>query len=1022
VLERNYMLQASPQTPASAKHSHLKIRKMKQNTKSKKQKWYQLFKRTIIPIIVFLFSINSSNAQTPLDSANLELRRLFGNLSKPTPPKLFNWDMAAHFIDSNFYIPFNIKDTLDTDTWVGMYEAMTNCAYDTTILKRVDSVYWPALQYAGDTINMFVMAFDYYRFKADALTTNTYFDFDTIQNIITDKVIRPGFPYDDFRVFAAAPAVTQTNSGMVTYRVAPEYIFHDQFTPIDGSGGANAWILEIDFGDGNGYQNIIFGQANYFNVNYTTIANQHIQTRVRLPNNPITRLYSQSKLHNLQVANVNFLPDSGPTIMHDLRVSVYEPCSGTPPEKIKTIIYLEGIDMGEFIPLQNRDDESIYATQILATGLADLRNYGYRFVVVDWMNSRIDMRDNARNVVELIKDLKCNGNDNNDEQFVIIGESMGGVIARIAMMDMEQNHDNASCFPEKEHNTRLLITLDAPHGGAHIPMSVQKMASFMRNTGGLLAGGPLGMLWIKHLFKSNDYFLDGDAAKQLLQTHVSTGSILGPIFYDMHNKRKDLLDELHNKGDYPKHTKLMAISNGNMMGFNQTRLWDGEPRLDGDTLLKINARTTVRILGTRFNYSGLDLRLNGDPNGQGNLGGINFGTFWVKFKIKFFGIKTYTGFNSLCNLDWDANMRPVTNRAGGVWDLYANYIGGIGSTLLNGNLTYNGLGVWENINNENIFGTSMRVKTDGLHYNFVPVTSALDFGNALSTPFDQRPTSFITSQSPFDVSMGWQGDSLMGTPIIQQAFLRDNIQLRNRLHTDFRNDTLFTTQLNKNPVNAILYNRQCIGSGTNNDEAIRVINREIGDDEIYVENRIQPWKGAYSVSDNIHVNAHSPYYSYPNQANTITTLRSVWSKDKPYQIVGNGFGVFNLNIGALNYNPPFTGLYGQVISGLGVCCNTYKSSLPQTIRKPKTTPLMHVYPNPTNGLLFLEIKNNNYLYVDYEITDISGRVIYKNKVSNLQETGVLKIPVQLPKNLTSGLYLLHIRNNDYSQTFKINLR
>jgi Secretion system C-terminal sorting domain len=1014
---------------------------MKQKTIKPPKKLFTSFKKLTVFTILLLSLSQFAKAQTPLDSLNLQLRGLFGNLLKPTPPKLFNLDMGAHFLDSNLFTSFNTADTLDTDTWVGMYEEMTYCAYDTTILKHVDSVYWPTTQYSADTVNMMVMNFDYYLFKPDALTTNIYFDFDTINDILTDKVIRPGFPYDDFKVFAVAPSTTQTNSGSVVFRVGTDNFFYDQFNKLDGSGGASARILEIDFGDGSGFQNVILGQDNYFNVAYFNIASQVIRSRIRVGNDPDPVAFSISRIHNLQIANFELLPDIGPTKMHNLNVAIYEPCSGTPSNQVKTIIYLEGIDLLDFLPSQNKNTLNIYTSQIFATGLADLRNYGYRFVIVDWANSRIDMNDNAKNVIALINDLKCQMSDANEEQFVIIAESMGGIVARIAMIDMEQNHSLSNCFPEKEHNTRLLVTLDAPHGGAHIPMGAQRMANFLRNFGGAVVGGaiggaigsvsgntglgvalgvPLGIIGTKLFFKSQDLFLDGDAAKQLLISHVSTSSIIGPITYNSHDKRKALLDDLQAKGNYPKHTKLFAISNGNMMGHGQTRLWDGAPRLDNDTLLKLNARATVRLFKKRFNYAGLDMRINGDPNGTGNIGGINFGTWWIKVKLKWFGLKFYTGFNSLCNKDWDADMRPLTNKAGGIYDLYENYFNG--GTILNNNLTYDGQGVWQNVNNKNRFGTSMRFKTDGLHFNFVPVSSALDFGKAMKIPFDQLPTAIITNSSRFDVSMGWKGDTLMGTPTTAQLVLGDNIMLRNRLHTDFRNDTLYTTQYNKIPSNAIFYSTQCIGSGNNPVRPIRMMNREIGDNQIYIENRFLPWQGAYSVSDDIFVNKRSPFYSYPNQANQITTLSSVFSKQNSFIISNSGFGIFNLNIGNLNYNAPFSGPYGQFTSGLGVCCNSYGPRMPNpnTIIQPK--PTLSIYPNPTNGIVFLEIVNNNSSKLSYSITDLLGRIINKSKVEINSEISNVKIPIQLPTNIAKGLYLIQVNHINILQTFKINLQ
>src|SRR5690554_3472277 len=157
-------------------------------------------------------------------------------------------------------------------------------------------------------------------------------------------------------------------------------------------------------------------------------------------------------------------------------------------------------------PSTNIGVADIYGDMIENHSIENLRNFNYTYYVVDWDNSRIDMRFNAMYVLNLIERLKVLY-QGNEEQIVIIGESMGGVIARYVLSFMEseayQEGDFSSFFVEsnvpenmsyiennsgitnigfenrneelvyQNHKTRSLITLDSPHQGANVPLSVQ---------------------------------------------------------------------------------------------------------------------------------------------------------------------------------------------------------------------------------------------------------------------------------------------------------------------------------------------------------------------------------------------------------------------------------------------------------------------------------------------------------------------------------------------------------------------
>ena len=134
------------------------------------------------------------------------------------------------------------------------------------------------------------------------------------------------------------------------------------------------------------------------------------------------------------------------------------------------IIILDGFDPGD-----SRDISALYASLDFGdSNLADiLRDEGFDMVALNFPQYTTDgnaidggadyIQRNAMVLIELINLI--NAQKVGDQKLVIIGPSMGGLIARYGLSYMEQN--------SMDHETRLYISFDAPHLGANIPISFQ---------------------------------------------------------------------------------------------------------------------------------------------------------------------------------------------------------------------------------------------------------------------------------------------------------------------------------------------------------------------------------------------------------------------------------------------------------------------------------------------------------------------------------------------------------------------
>ncbi len=210
-----------------------------------------------ILIILFLsFLAKTTYAQDPIGEANAELRRLFSNTNPPiSNTRSFLYDMAAHIVDSSFFNNYN-TNVGSTDNWYLLYSEMRNMAYDTTQFITDDSLFYRVTKnILKDTIPLGLMAYDFYLLEPNAFTSNTYFNFDTINDLLSDKNPRPSGPcglgpYCINTVFAGSPMIRDSKYSTVNFKFSPENFLRDNFQfSIEQN-------LGIDFGDGTGWHTI----------------------------------------------------------------------------------------------------------------------------------------------------------------------------------------------------------------------------------------------------------------------------------------------------------------------------------------------------------------------------------------------------------------------------------------------------------------------------------------------------------------------------------------------------------------------------------------------------------------------------------------------------------------------------------------------------------------------------------------------------------------------------------------------
>jgi len=128
----------------------------------------------------------------------------------------------------------------------------------------------------------------------------------------------------------------------------------------------------------------------------------------------------------------------------------------------KTLLIVPGYDPANDLRLDN-----IYA-DIDKAGLAsNLRRDGYDVVIFKPNDSNAYIQRNAFTLVDLIASLS----ESSTNEITVLGLSLGGVTAKYALLYMRSQG--------MVNNVTSYISYDAPHGGAHIPLGMQAIPTFL---------------------------------------------------------------------------------------------------------------------------------------------------------------------------------------------------------------------------------------------------------------------------------------------------------------------------------------------------------------------------------------------------------------------------------------------------------------------------------------------------------------------------------------------------------------
>jgi len=396
----------------------------------------------------------------------------------------------------------------------------------------------------------------------------------------------------------------------------------------------------------------------------------------------------------------------------------------------KPLIVVEGYDSG-LLGFENEFGE-VDLQKFINSTYREISNLPsqintYDIIYINFKKGNDYMQRNAYLVEDVIKWV--NSVKQGTQQNVVLGQSMGGVIARYALRDME-NQLASTGNQNWNHKTNLYISHDAPHQGANMPLAIQY---FARHLVDQFVSTPLGDMNINLSgtggavsISDLETLLNQPGTKQLLNNYVASN-------FSINNSEGDSWrTELRNIG-YPQQTRNIALSNGshcaNPQNFNPS---DNLFLFNGSGQTKFLTDLLLYIIPYANLISGVSMAVL--FNEPGLLIGILPGN--SKFQLDFWGnaLPTAGSTNQIYHgnikftktlfklFGWAPKITvTLTNRnySAPATLSYDYYPGGKYQSFITGGGT-SASTIFGN------FGIQMSARDN---FNFIPTPSALDIGN-----------------------------------------------------------------------------------------------------------------------------------------------------------------------------------------------------------------------------------------------------------------------------------------------------
>ncbi|MGQ7856651.1 T9SS type A sorting domain-containing protein [Pedobacter sp. WC2501] len=591
--------------------------------------------------------------------------------------------------------------------YASLYSSQINGNANLQPLENVNSILSNNIA-LNKPITFAVLLYNYQNMRTDAVSANLI----TVSNDqMYDVPGRQQSPYKTNQVFAAAPirqAVTLGNN---------QILFKSDL--FYSNSGKTLQSAAVDIGETGSYQTVQLNSPSTVNFTQTgfvsiairmtfsdgTICNGHTKVLVYpLPDSSTSNTASKNTGNQTQrfglgrtvtketvVATKSYLGKQG---KGDITIQLSQ--NNYTGQIRKPLIVVEGFDMDNTYEFEDWarstliDQSGNNPPQYISLNDDLDNNKEYDLIFLNFEDATDYIQRNAfllEKVIEIVNSRKTTYNGVRQDN-VVLGLSMGGLVTRYGLRDME--------ISNLAHETRLFISHDTPHQGANVPVgaqaAVQHLGAFkIVNTS---SNFPY-IKWVDmfpDLATSNDAFNTPAAKQMIIQRYA-----LNPFNYTLsadNGTYNNFFNEINNLG-WPTNTKNILLSNGTCNGTQifqaGERIFEliGErPMSYGGNLWRSFAMSSLAWVTPAIVYGGnvnpavllvqfplslistksavnLDFRLNAVPSS--GTAELYRGDVYIKRKLVWFiNSNSYIMKTRVQSIQ---GMKPLDNAPGGVYDM-----------------------------------------------------------------------------------------------------------------------------------------------------------------------------------------------------------------------------------------------------------------------------------------------------------------------------------------------------------------
>ncbi|MBS1487717.1 MAG: T9SS type A sorting domain-containing protein [Bacteroidetes bacterium] len=330
-------------------------------------------------------------------------------------------------------------------------------------------------------VNLMGLHFQYEQFKSNAVSGNMVY---VSNNQIYDTPNRTASPYEVKDAFAIAPTTDNLQGGTHIFRLRSA-LFKRNVTKTVSS-------FQADFGDGLGLRNVGFDTD--VAVTYATDSVKNIVFQLTYADGQVLSSATKVTISGTKKTCNNCRYSNPTTVLSFPNQAINFPVAaaqmgtgqvtiataGTDGILDKPLIFVEGFDpfnQYNYYSLIDPNNVGNLTTKVSIDFQGEtfgqlLEANNYDLVFLNFDNGADDIARNAYLLENLIYWVnQQTAAVSSTQKNVVVGASMGGLVARYALRDMELRNTN--------HNTRLYCSIDSPHQGANVPLGFQAAIRYL---------------------------------------------------------------------------------------------------------------------------------------------------------------------------------------------------------------------------------------------------------------------------------------------------------------------------------------------------------------------------------------------------------------------------------------------------------------------------------------------------------------------------------------------------------------